>query len=666
VDERCRGCESWPVFSDKPTTYLWLTDYGELPDCIHYIAISYCWQQPGDNMPVEKPYDIMTKRGRRKGRAPRNVVNRAIKYASRYGIRLIWIDQECIEQDNREDKENGIQSMDLVYSRSMYPVGLLNSFLKEQSQIDALAHIVARGEAYFNEEVHPSYEEASASEVIQKLEALEILAEDKWFTRTWIFQEATLAGERMVFLISCTHGIEHPSLGTLSGEIMLTADNIENFSTGGVHFVLDCLSRLMTQPDSTTKRRFLRVEKFLTDRLSMGFESLSHLSNAVAVVNLVSAYSNKRVSDRLAIVANLCEYQVRLKTAELEEKNYSFSTCLLVMALLNGDISILQFWHELSHSPSRQIASAAGKREMINECSMWQSFSWAPSQIASIQPCHPLMGESPMRLVGSSLDHRGLAMQGWMWGIDQRVDLADLHNRFQESWEAAIAESQTTFPTKWDDIGEFMRLFIQTLGDKGLADVQNLVLLKVVKSTVWHRSLGNKREDENGSISEDLKFVKAMEIGDDMLGHSSTSSYITVEPEPVDTEDLGSDDKFYGQILDDFYQPSFPMSRYPWLWLIPSIMKDAALYFGRPIDATNSLNTGCGIFEYGGAGYFLTPRVRGQRQDELPLDFKDRPNSWLVQPTNELADGVHIVQGKGMVRGLWKIGQAEPRSFIIS
>jgi hypothetical protein len=73
----------------------------------------------------------MTKNGLRKGRAPRNAVDRAMKYAAESCIRLIWIDQECLEQDNRTDKENGIQSMDLVYSRSLYPLGLLNSCMTE-------------------------------------------------------------------------------------------------------------------------------------------------------------------------------------------------------------------------------------------------------------------------------------------------------------------------------------------------------------------------------------------------------------------------------------------------------------------------------------------------------------------------------------------------------
>jgi hypothetical protein len=93
-------------------------------------------------------------------------------------------------------------------------------------------------------------------------------------------------------------------------------NDIENFSTGGVHFVLDCLSRLVAQPDSTIKSRLLQLKTFLKDRLSVGFESLSHLTNAVAVINLFSAYDNKRASDRLAIIANLCEYRVRLNTVE--------------------------------------------------------------------------------------------------------------------------------------------------------------------------------------------------------------------------------------------------------------------------------------------------------------------------------------------------------------
>jgi hypothetical protein len=43
---------------------------------------------------------------------------------------------------------------------------------------------MAQGERYFSENVHPSYENASITQINQIIEALEILSKDRWFTRT--------------------------------------------------------------------------------------------------------------------------------------------------------------------------------------------------------------------------------------------------------------------------------------------------------------------------------------------------------------------------------------------------------------------------------------------------------------------------------------------------
>lgn len=55
------------------------------------------------------------------------VLDGVIKYAVCHGIHLIWIDQECINQDDFREKETALLSMDLVYRSSNYPLGLLLS-----------------------------------------------------------------------------------------------------------------------------------------------------------------------------------------------------------------------------------------------------------------------------------------------------------------------------------------------------------------------------------------------------------------------------------------------------------------------------------------------------------------------------------------------------------
>jgi hypothetical protein len=65
-------------------------------------------------------------------KAPKKVLDRAIAFAEFHNIHLIWIDQECIDQDDRTVKECGIQSMDLVYEQASHAVALLTTPIKSR------------------------------------------------------------------------------------------------------------------------------------------------------------------------------------------------------------------------------------------------------------------------------------------------------------------------------------------------------------------------------------------------------------------------------------------------------------------------------------------------------------------------------------------------------
>lgn len=50
---------------------------------------------------------------------------------------------------------------------------------------------------------------------------------------------------------------------------------------------------------------------------------------------------NDRVADKLAILANLCDYTLRLDTVELEKSQKPLSVCIFALAIANGDVSLL-------------------------------------------------------------------------------------------------------------------------------------------------------------------------------------------------------------------------------------------------------------------------------------------------------------------------------------
>ena len=224
----CHRCLDYPYFNSpnpqQPTvTALRLTQPGEVKGCDHYIAVSYCWRQPKtqnvSDTPDDQAYTVYTKitdttRDSRPSRAPKTILDRAIAYASFYGIRFIWIDQECIEQDNRLDQEVGIQSMDLVYERSAAPVGILQTFLGSQWQLDTLWSL--------HENKDLDYDQTKRA-----IQLLEHISGDPWFSRAWILQESTSAGDCIDLLIRYDSSLSIPeSWETVSGEIELQFEEL--------------------------------------------------------------------------------------------------------------------------------------------------------------------------------------------------------------------------------------------------------------------------------------------------------------------------------------------------------------------------------------------------------------------------------------------------------
>jgi len=114
-DSTCDFCDFIPLFpsNKKPKTFRVTpgkpNDVG--PDaCLHYVAVSYCWPKDKDGNPIKRSttYRVRTKNEsgetiERRNRAPDYVIDRAVEYAAAQGICLIWIDQECLPQDNSRE-----------------------------------------------------------------------------------------------------------------------------------------------------------------------------------------------------------------------------------------------------------------------------------------------------------------------------------------------------------------------------------------------------------------------------------------------------------------------------------------------------------------------------------------------------------------------------------
>jgi hypothetical protein len=125
---------------------------------------------------------------------------------------------------------------------------------------------------------------------------------------------------------------------------------------------------------------------------------------------------NSQVADRLAIIANLCHFEKRLNTRELEGR--SLSTCILVLALLNGDLSLFSGIYP-SVWASRSL-NATGKT--------WQ----LPASQALKEVYTPVLGGANIGQIYSlSLTDDGdLDVEGHLWEVDTKVDFTEIQQKY--------------------------------------------------------------------------------------------------------------------------------------------------------------------------------------------------------------------------------------------
>jgi hypothetical protein len=177
-------------------------------DIRHYFAVSYFWpkDEEGNPIQVEKTHQIREGHGgtTRGSRAPDYILDRAVDLAISYGLRLIWIDQECLPQDDDDEYHRlGVQAMDIVYNRALVTGGFLDVKVTSQIQIDA---IEALSQSSTN-----GTSNITANMLSNVLNLMRSINNDKWYKRAWVVQEALCAGSRMVLCLNRGEGVLYAS-----------------------------------------------------------------------------------------------------------------------------------------------------------------------------------------------------------------------------------------------------------------------------------------------------------------------------------------------------------------------------------------------------------------------------------------------------------------------
>lgn len=406
----------------------------------NYVAVSYCWNSHGEGHGRYSgpSYLLQSPNGQRNPpKCPLQVLHRARKYALAYKVPFIWIDQECIDQNDPQDVQKHLQAMHKIYSQAKHSIGLLTRRIQSSVQLESLLMLL-QALPMADSEDYTGFVSNFENPTLLAENALQLLRDvqkDEWFSRTWTFQEkycSVPTGFRLLIPTPSRHYSKPSQSSYLPLGVFGNIQDEVELPVGDVCDAIYLLSRQLSSKGPSIRSSAPRELEGEIEPLS-GYRWNDHHGPqghtlpraswvrhgyAVSVANVfkhIAKCTNRIVSDRLAILGNLCELPYRLNTHILESSNYSYSTCVLALILLNNLLPLLYVEpkeaFDLRRAPKRVIIpldinigqlldgimsiNAAGAQPRVNDaillyarhCAALDTVAMVPSAIGYVNDC---------------------------------------------------------------------------------------------------------------------------------------------------------------------------------------------------------------------------------------------------------------------------------------
>lgn len=376
-----------------------------------YVALSYTWNHSEFEDNSSGRYCVEGWDDMRSEPSPvRNCVfDRILQYMCFANVQFLWIDAHCIRHDPRgaaarTQKRDALQAMDLVYQLSEHPVALLARPLQSESELDLLKRILSGKFVYGSNPYRLSWAATAVDKALEALRLLHEITRDLWWSRAWTFQENYRGGREMSLLIRHDESLEQQKLdyqifGDIPGELCI--QSIE-FSKQATRLCL-ALGREKLSPDDECRIDDVR-------RAAGRYKELLPESSAMTptVVTDIEKRELLKPWDRLAIVANCCQYPMRLDYEALSNQGRSLSLSVLAMCLLNGEI--------LDNSDSSKGPVASLTVSAFLERTLFKAFSapeYDPRWLSYNKGC---------RLTDVKLTADGILAKGHLWKLGRVID----------------------------------------------------------------------------------------------------------------------------------------------------------------------------------------------------------------------------------------------------
>ncbi|KAL8294608.1 hypothetical protein RB597_007772 [Gaeumannomyces tritici] len=488
--------------------------------CPHYLAVSHCRPPPGSAVTAfRRTCRVRNLDGTtRAARALDDVLDRAVDFANTCGLRMIWIDQECLPPRSLVEppasallrgsadvsdldksatepppsfspgslscrvapppppvafRQISVEVMDIVYSKAIATAGLHDGVVVSQQQLDIINMLIKYDKSRGSEPLRSRFDQYW--QVIQLLKAV---AGDRWYTRACVAQEAVTAslGLFLVFRrepgviggsrMHCIKGLEE-GRARLPPHSLDTQERKLSSEVVGIN-VLDFRTLVRTTEWVYTQVQFKAPDRRITNIImpivdvaktlhpTLSDRKLSNVRNRKQAINAATALTLLKDRDcrdahhRIAIVANMCRYEIRIDTAKARCDSARIG--ILSLALLNSDLSLLV---------PEMYACSTRTNPCTNTdccCAMKNRGLLSPFDTHPDAICDPNPRQSPyirptVHKHGADPAEPGLLrLSAHTWTVDEGLGLGILRDQYLEQWHGLTTLRPTPVPLKGESI----------------------------------------------------------------------------------------------------------------------------------------------------------------------------------------------------------------------
>ncbi|GAB7366289.1 hypothetical protein MBLNU230_g7846t1 [Neophaeotheca triangularis] len=174
-----------------------------------------------------------------------------------------------------------------------------------------------------------------------------------------------------------------------------------------------------------------------SDETGLGERSVPRCTAALAVT-YIRRRKNHSVSDRLAIMANICDYEFRLDTRKVKDFK-SLAVAYLTQALTNGDFSLCIPELINTATQANGMNLPISRLASISEARRHWDSHWCPHPNSSL-PFTDSRYTRPRSLLAirNSMNYwihdTGLRCPATIWQVEEKIDLRSVRDRWLSTW----------------------------------------------------------------------------------------------------------------------------------------------------------------------------------------------------------------------------------------